>query len=70
MICYLCVTLLISMYIINNMRMLYFDRIDFSEGSDVNKISTSKKGDICQYLYFLNKGLSFNQMSAIDEMIY
>ena len=23
--------------------MLYFDRIDFSEGSDVNKISTSKK---------------------------
>ena len=50
--------------------MLYFDRIDFSEGSDVNKISTSKKGDIYQYLYFLNKGLSFNQMSAIDEMIY
>ena len=52
------------------MKMLYFDRIDFSEGSDVNKISTSKRGDICQYLYFLNKGLSFNQMSAIDEMIY
>ena len=50
--------------------MLYFDRIDFSEGVDVNKIGTSKEGDICYYWYFLNTGLSFNQMSAIDEMIY
>ena len=48
--------------------MLYFDRIDVSEGIDVNGTSTSKKCDICHYWYFLN--LNFNQMSAIDVMIY
>ena len=29
--------------------MLYFDRIDVSEGTDVNKTSTSKECDICPY---------------------
>ena len=29
--------------------MLYFDRIDISEGTDVNKTSASKECDICQY---------------------
>ena len=27
--------------------MLYYDRIDFSEGIDINKISSSKECDIC-----------------------
>ena len=35
--------------------MLYFDRIDVSEGIDVNKTSASKECDICHYWYFLNK---------------
>ena len=35
----------------------------YSEGIDVNKTSASKECDICHYL-------SFNQMSAIDAMIY
>ena len=39
--------------------MLYFDRIDVSEGNDVNKTSNSKKCHVCQYLYFLNKGFKF-----------
>ena len=43
----------------NNMRMLYFDRIDVSEGIDVNKTSASKKCDICHCWYFLNKGFMF-----------
>ena len=34
--------------------MLYFDRIDVSEGTDIHKISASKECDIFQYLYFLN----------------
>ena len=34
--------------------MLYFDRIDVSEGTDVNKTSASKECDICHYWYFLN----------------
>ena len=39
--------------------MLYYDRIDISEGIDVNKTSESKKCDICQYWYFLEKGFKF-----------
>ena len=38
--------------------MLYFDRIDVSEGIDINR-SKSKKCDICHYWYFLNNGFSF-----------
>ena len=34
--------------------MLYFDRIDVSEETDVIKTSASKKCDICHYWYFLN----------------
>ena len=32
-----------------NMKMLYYDRIDVSEGIYVNKISELKKCDICHY---------------------
>ena len=31
--------------------MLYFDRIDVAEGSDVNKTNASKECDICHYWY-------------------
>ena len=39
--------------------MLYFDRIDVSEGIDSNKINASKECDICHYWYFLNTGFKF-----------
>ena len=39
--------------------MLYFDRIDASEGIDVKKTSASKGGDICHYWYLLNYRLKF-----------
>ena len=39
--------------------MQYFDRIDFSQGTAVNKTSASKECDICHYWYFLNKGFKF-----------
>ena len=39
--------------------MLYFDRIDISEGTDVNKISASKECNICHYWYFLNYSFKF-----------
>ena len=32
-----------STEIMNNIEILYYDRIDFSEGIDVNKISESKE---------------------------
>ena len=46
-------------YYIYKYIMLYFDRIDISEGIDVNKTSASKECYICHYWYFLNKGLKF-----------
>ena len=39
--------------------MLYFDRIDVSEGIDVNKTSASRGCDICHYWYFLNFSFMF-----------
>ena len=30
--------------------MLYFDRIEVSEGTEVNKIRASKECDICHYV--------------------
>ena len=38
----------------NNLKMLHYDRIDVSEGTDVNKTSASKECNICQYWYFLS----------------
>ena len=39
--------------------MLYFDRTDVSERTDVNKTSASKECDICHYWYFLNFSFKF-----------
>ena len=39
--------------------MIYFDRIDVSEGIDVNKTSASKECDICHYWYFLSYSCKF-----------
>ena len=50
--------------------MLYYDRIDVSEGNDVNKTSASKMCNIFHYWYFLDKNLSFNSISAMNIMTY
>ena len=39
--------------------MLEYDRIDISEGIDVNKTSASKECDICHYWYFKNIGFRY-----------
>ena len=39
--------------------MLYYDKIDVSEGLDINETSASKECDICCYWYFLDKGFMF-----------
>ena len=39
--------------------MIYYDGVDVSEGTDLNKTSEPKKCDICHYCYFLNKGFQF-----------
>ena len=39
--------------------MLYYDKIDVSEGMGVNKTSASKECVICHYWYFLNYSFEF-----------
>ena len=39
--------------------MLYYERIDVSEGIEFNKTSASKECDICHYWYFLNYSFKF-----------
>ena len=39
--------------------MFHSDRINTSEGIDVNKTSASKKCDLCHYWYFLNYSFKF-----------
>ena len=42
-----------------NIKMLYYDRIDVSEGIHVNKTSESKERDICHFWHFLDKVFNF-----------
>ena len=44
---------------IDNIKVLYYDRIDIPEGIDVDKISALKERIICYYRYFLNKRFKF-----------
>ena len=44
------------------LEMLYFDRIDVSEGIDINKTNASKECANCHYYwYFLDKGFTFQR---------
>ena len=47
--------------------MLEYDRIDISEGIDVNKTSASKEWDISHYWYF--KDIGMNRIFAMAVMI-
>ena len=51
------------------LQMLYCDRIDVSEGSDINKTSASKTYDICYYWYFLNYSFKF-QPNVYNSDVY
>ena len=39
--------------------MLEYDRIDFSEGIDINKTNKSKECILCHYWYLLNKNFIY-----------
>ena len=39
--------------------MLEYERIDVSEGIDVNKTNASKECDICHYWYFLDENFKY-----------
>ena len=42
--------------------MLEYDRINISEGIDVNKKNLSKECDICHYWYFKNIGVKYEYL--------
>ena len=46
--------------------MLYYDRIDVSQGTDVDKTSASKECVICFYWQYLNKGFKFQPDGCHD----
>ena len=41
--------------------MLEYERIDISEGIDVNKTNLSKECDICHYWYFKGTGFKYEK---------
>ena len=47
------------MSVLYELKMLEYDRIDISEGIDVNKTNASKKCDICSYCYFKDVGFKY-----------
>ena len=52
-----------------NYKMLEYDRIDTSEGIDVDMSNKSKECMLCHYWYFLNKVLVMDQIFVIVAII-
>ena len=43
------------------MKMLWYQKVNFSEGIDVNKTSESKGCDLCHYWFFKDVGFKFEK---------
>ena len=41
--------------------MIEYDRIDLSQGIDVNKTSSSREFSLCHYYYFLDKNFNYQK---------
>ena len=50
--------------------MLQYEKIDISEGIDVNKTSATKESELCHYWFFKDVGFKFENMFVIDVKIY
>ena len=50
--------------------MIQYERIDVSEGIDINKISESRGCMLCHYWYFKDIGYEYQQYVLMDAMIY
>ena len=48
-----------TLYELNVYKTLEYERIDISEGVDVNKTSLSKECDLCHYWYFKDNGFKY-----------
>ena len=52
-----------------DVKILEYDRINISEGIDINKTNAFKDCDICHYRYFLDKTLNMHPIFAMIVMI-
>ena len=50
--------------------MLQYEKIDASEGIDVNKTSASKESELCYYWFLKILNLNLKDMFLMDVMIY
>ena len=50
--------------------MLWYQKIDVSEGIDVNKTSASKEYELFHYCFLKMLDLNLKNMFVIDAMIY
>ena len=50
--------------------MLYYDRINVSEGIDVNKTSKSKECDICHCWHYINYSFKCKNLKSIKIYSY
>ena len=48
--------------------MLVYERIDISDGIDVNKSCESKECMLCHYWYFLDKNLATGHIFVMDAI--
>ena len=49
--------------------MLEYERIDISEGIDINKTNKSKECGLCHYWYFIYKNLVMDDIFVMIAMI-
>ena len=49
--------------------MLEYERIDISEGIDINKTNLLRECNICHYWYFNDIGFNMNLIFVMDAMI-
>ena len=54
----------------DSVKMLQYEKIDASEGIDVNKTSASKECEFCHYCFFKDVGFNLKNMFVMDVMIY
>ena len=50
--------------------MLFFDRIDVSEGTDVNKIIALHECVACHYRYFLEMNFRFQKVCIVCHYVF
>ena len=50
--------------------MQQYQKIDVSEGIDINKTSASKEHELCHYLFLKILDLNLKNMFVINVMIY